>query len=139
MQLTDLGSTAQALVAAGKGLLAADETVPTVTRRLDALQIESTPDSRRAYREMFFSTSGIAEFISGVIMQDETIRQRNSKGTALADLLVQQGIIPGIKVDNGAKPLAGSPGENVTEGSMGCATGSRSIARSARASPSGGR
>jgi fructose-bisphosphate aldolase, class I len=116
MQLTDLGSTAQALVAAGKGLLAADETVPTVTRRLDALKIESTPDSRRAYREMFFSTSGIAEFISGVIMQDETIRQRNSKGTALADLLVQQGIIPGIKVDNGAKPLAGSPGENVTEG-----------------------
>ena len=65
---------------------------------------------------MFFTTPGIAEFISGVIMQDETIRQRNSKGTALADLLAQQGILPGIKVDNGAKPLAGSPGENITEG-----------------------
>jgi fructose-bisphosphate aldolase, class I len=116
MTLIDLGNTAQALVAAGKGILAADETVPTVTRRLDALKIESTPDSRRAYREMFFTTSGIAEFISGVILQDETIHQRSSKGTALADLLAQQGIIPGIKVDNGAKPLAGSPGEKVTEG-----------------------
>ena len=67
-------------------------------------------------REMFFTTPGIAEFISGVIMQDETIRQRSSMGTALADLLAQQGILPGIKVDNGAKPLAGSPGENITEG-----------------------
>jgi fructose-bisphosphate aldolase, class I len=116
MTTNDLLTTAQALVAGGKGILAADETVPTVTRRLDALKIESTSDSRRAYREMFFTTPGIAEFISGVIMQDETIRQRNSKGTALADLLAQQGIIPGIKVDNGAKPLAGSPGENITEG-----------------------
>jgi fructose-bisphosphate aldolase class I len=96
--------------------LAADETVPTVTRRLDALKIESTPESRRAYREMFFTTPGIAEFISGVILQDETIRQKSSKGTPLADLLAQQGILPGIKVDNGAKPLAGSPGENITEG-----------------------
>ena len=116
MTTTDLGNTAQALVAGGKGILAADETVPTVTRRLDALKIESTPESRRAYREMFFTTPEIAEFISGVIMQDETIRQRNSKGTPLADLLEQQGILPGIKVDNGAKPLAGSPGENITEG-----------------------
>ena len=105
-----------ALVAGGKGILAADETPRTLTRRLDALKIESTPDSRRAYREMFFTTPGIAEFISGVIMQDETIRQKSSTGTALADLLAQQGIIPGIKVDNGAKPLAGSPGENITEG-----------------------
>ena len=116
MASTQLEDTAQALVARGKGILAADETVPTVTKRLDALRIESTADSRRAYREMFFTTPGIAEFISGVIMQDETIRQRNSKGTALADLLAQQGIMPGIKVDNGAKPLAGSPGENITEG-----------------------
>jgi fructose-bisphosphate aldolase, class I len=114
--INDLASTGQALVAGGKGILAADETVPTVTRRLDALKIESTAESRRAYREMFFTTPGIAEFISGVIMQDETIHQRNSKGTALADLLAQQGILPGIKVDNGAKPLAGSPGENITEG-----------------------
>ena len=116
MTFTDLENAAQALVAEGKGILAADETVPTVTRRLDALKIESTPDSRRDYREMFFTTSAIAEFISGVIMQDETIHQRSSKGTALAEVLAHQGILPGIKVDNGAKPLAGSPGENITEG-----------------------
>ncbi|HEV8525791.1 MAG TPA: class I fructose-bisphosphate aldolase [Terriglobales bacterium] len=116
MSNTDLENTAQALVAGGKGILAADETVPTVTRRLDALKIESTADSRRAYREMFFTTPGIAEFISGVIMQDETIHQKNSRGTALADVLAQHGIIPGIKVDNGVKPLAGSPGETITEG-----------------------
>jgi fructose-bisphosphate aldolase class I len=113
---TDLENTARLLVAGGKGVLAADETPGTLTRRFDALKIESTPDSRRAYREMFFTTAGIAEFISGVIMQDETIRQKSSTGIALADLLAQQGIIPGIKVDNGAKPLAGSPGENITEG-----------------------
>jgi fructose-bisphosphate aldolase class I len=113
---TDLENTARLLVAGGKGILAADETPGTLTRRLDALKIESTPDSRRAYREMFFTTPGIAEFISGVIMQDETIRQKSSTGIALADLLAQQGIIPGIKVDNGAKPLAGSPGENITDG-----------------------
>jgi fructose-bisphosphate aldolase class I len=113
---TDLETTAGALVAGGKGILAADETPGTLTRRLDALSIVSTPESRRDYREMFFTTPGIAEFISGVIMQDETIRQRSTQGTLLADVLAQQGIIPGIKVDNGAKPLASSPGENITEG-----------------------
>ncbi len=113
---TDLENTARLLVAGAKGILAADETPGTLTRRLDALKIESTPDSRRAYREMFFATPAIGEFISGVIMQDETIRQKSSTGISLADLLAQQGIIPGIKVDNGAKPLAGSPGENITEG-----------------------
>ena len=116
MTSIDLDRTAQALVADGKGILAADESVPTVTKRLASLEIESTPDSPRAYREMFFTTPGITEFISGVIMQDETIHQRNSKGIPLADVLVQQGIIPGIKVDSGAKPLAGCPGENITEG-----------------------
>jgi fructose-bisphosphate aldolase, class I len=112
---TDLENTARLLVAGGKGILAADETPGTLTRRLDDFKIESTPDSRRAYREMFFTTPGVAEFISGVIMQDETIRQRSSR-TPLADVLAQQGILPGIKVDNGAKSLAGSPGENITEG-----------------------
>ena len=116
MRTTGIESTALALVADGKGILAADETVPTVTKRLGARKIESTPYSRRAYREMFFTTPGIAEFISGVILQDETIRQKGAEGTALPDLLAQQGIIPGIKVDNGAKPLAGSPGESITEG-----------------------
>lgn len=116
MRTTDLESSALALIADGKGILAADETVPTVTKRLGAGKIESTSSSRRAYREMFFTTPGIAEFISGVILQDETIRQAGSKGLALPDLLAQQGIIPGIKVDNGAKPLADSPGESITEG-----------------------
>ena len=116
MSSTDLTNIAQALVANGKGILAADETVPTVTKRLDAQKIESTPDSRRTYREMFFTTPAIAEFISGVIMQDETIHQRSSTGIAMADVLARQGILPGIKVDNGAKPLAGSPDEKITEG-----------------------
>ena len=116
MSSTDLTNIAQALVANGKGILAADETVPTVSKRLDAQKIESTPDSRRTYREMFFTTPAIAEFISGVIMQDETIHQRSSTGIAMADVLARQGILPGIKVDNGAKPLAGSPDEKITEG-----------------------
>jgi fructose-bisphosphate aldolase, class I len=116
MTTTDLENTVRALVAEGKGILAADETPGTLTRRLDALRIESTPESRRAYREMFFTAPGVSEFISGVIMQDETIHQKTDTGTPLADLLSRQGIVPGIKVDHGAKPLAGSPGERITEG-----------------------
>ena len=116
MTMVDLEKTAQALVADGKGILAADESVPTVTKRLNALQIESTADSRRTYREMFFTTPGAAEFISGVILYDETLRQKSSSGVPLAEVLTKQGIIPGIKVDTGAKPLAGSPDETVTEG-----------------------
>jgi fructose-bisphosphate aldolase class I len=116
MTSTTLAGTAQALVAEGKGILAADETVETVTRRLAALDIDSTAESRRMYREMFFTTAGIGAFVSGVILQDETVRQRNSKGMPLPQVLSRQGIIPGIKVDNGAKPLAGWPSETVTEG-----------------------
>jgi fructose-bisphosphate aldolase class I len=116
MEDKELERTAQALVADGKGILAADETVPTLTKRFAALKIESTADSRRAYREMFFTTPDIGTFISGVILQDETIRQKNSAGLPLPELLSKQGIFPGIKVDTGAKPLAGSPDEKVTEG-----------------------
>ena len=116
MSVQDLDSTVKALVAEGKGILATDETVATVTKRLNALHIESTPDSRRTYREMFFTTPGAAEFISGVIVYDETIRQKSSSGIPLAEVLSKQGIIPGIKVDTGAKPLAGSLEETVTEG-----------------------
>jgi fructose-bisphosphate aldolase, class I len=112
----NLADTARALVTPGKGILAADETVSTVTKRLDTQDIESTADSRRTYREMFFSTPGISEFISGVILQDETIHQSTGKGTRLVDLLTRQGILPGIKVDEGVKPLAGCPGESITEG-----------------------
>jgi fructose-bisphosphate aldolase class I len=116
MATVDLESTAQALVANGKGILAADETPTTLTRRFDVLKIDSTPESRRAYRVMFFTTPGVAECISGVILQDETIHQKSATGTPLADVLAQQGVVPGIKVDTGAKPLAGSPEETITEG-----------------------
>ena len=111
----DLEAVALALVADGKGILAADETVPTLTKRFDTLGIQSTEKSRRTYRKMLF-TAGAADFISGVILQDETIRQSGSDGTPLVRILSQQGILPGIKVDTGAKPLAGAPGETVTEG-----------------------
>jgi fructose-bisphosphate aldolase, class I len=111
-----LKSVAEALVADGKGILAADETVPTLTKRFDTLGIRSTEQSRRTYREMLFSAPGASDFISGVILQDETIHQQSAGGRPLVALLSQQGMIPGIKVDSGAKPLAGCPGETVTEG-----------------------
>jgi fructose-bisphosphate aldolase class I len=112
----DLAGVARALVADGKGILAADESVPTLTRRFDALGIRSTEQTRRTYREMLFTAPGAAEFISGVIMYDETIRQKSSSGTPLTQVLASQGIVPGIKVDTGAKLLAGSAEERVTEG-----------------------
>jgi fructose-bisphosphate aldolase class I len=107
---------ARSLVADGKGILAADETPGTLTRRFEALGIRSTEQSRRAYRELLFTAPDAAAFISGVIMQDETIRQTSATGTPLPRVLASQGIVPGIKVDTGAKPLAGAPGETVTEG-----------------------
>jgi fructose-bisphosphate aldolase, class I len=112
----DLESIAATLVADGKGILAADESVATLTRRFDPLKIQSTEQSRRAYREMLFTTSGAAEFISGAILYDETIRQKSSNGQPLVEVLVSQGIVPGIKVDTGAEPLAGFAEETVTEG-----------------------
>jgi fructose-bisphosphate aldolase class I len=111
-----LEETAQALVAAGKGILAADESVATIGKRFGAQGIPSTAETRRAYREMLFTTPGLSTFISGVIMYDETIRQAGGGGVRLADLLSRTGIAPGIKVDTGAKPLAACPGETVTEG-----------------------
>jgi fructose-bisphosphate aldolase, class I len=112
----DLESIATSLVADGKGILAADESIATLTRRFETLGIPSTEQSRRAYREMLFTTSGAAEFISGAILYDETIRQKSSGGMPLAQVLSRQGIVPGIKVDTGAEPLAGFPEETVTEG-----------------------
>jgi fructose-bisphosphate aldolase class I len=116
MSTDSLEETVEALIAPGKGILAADETVGTISKRFESLGIVSTEDSRRTYREMLFSTPGLSEFVSGVIMYDETIRQANSRGVPLADALAREGIIPGIKVDTGAKPLAGCPEEKVTEG-----------------------
>jgi fructose-bisphosphate aldolase, class I len=116
MTSRDLERVAQTLVTEGKGILAADETIPTLTRRFDTLGIQSTEQSRRTYREMLFTSAGAGEFISGVIMYDETIRQKSSGGAPFAQALTLEHIVPGIKVDTGAKPLAGSPGETVTEG-----------------------
>ena len=112
----DAESTARTLFADGRGILAADETPSTLTRRFDALGIRSTEQSRRTYREMLFTAPDAAAFISGVIMQDETIRQKSATGAPLSQVLASQGIVPGIKVDTGAKPLASSPNETVTEG-----------------------
>jgi fructose-bisphosphate aldolase class I len=116
MKSHDLENIAQALVADGKGILAADETPRTLTKRFDALGIASTEESRRSYREMLITTPGAAEFISGVIFVDETIRQKSSGGTPLAEISALRGIFPGIKVDSGAKPFAGSSDETITEG-----------------------
>ena len=111
----ELEATAKSLVAPGKGILAADESSGTIKKRFDSIKLESTETSRRAYREMLFTTKGAEEFISGVILYDETIRQKASDGTPLAKVLEKKGILPGIKVDLGAKTLAGTD-EKITEG-----------------------
>ena len=111
-----LAETAKAIVVDGKGILAADESFPTIKKRFDPLGIESNEDNRRDYREMLFRTPGAEDHISGVILFDETIRQKAADGTPLVKLLSDRGMIPGIKVDAGAKPLAGHPDETVTEG-----------------------
>ncbi len=111
-----LESVAQAMVAKGKGILAADESMGTIKRRFDSIKIESNENNRRAYREMLFATKGVEEAISGVILFDETIRTAASDGTPFPQLLAKKGIIPGIKVDKGAVDIPGFPGEVVTEG-----------------------
>ena len=116
MDLDTLAKTAKQLVAPGKGILAADESDGTIKKRFDSIGVESTDDNRRAYRDLLFTTEGAEDFISGVILYDETIRQSSADGTPFAKLLADRGIIPGIKVDKGAKPLAFSPRETVTEG-----------------------
>jgi fructose-bisphosphate aldolase, class I len=112
----ELRRTATALVAEGKGILAADESNGTMDKRLKAVGVEPGVEPRRALRELLFTTEGVAEHISGVILYDETFRQSTADGTPFAKLLEAQGIVPGIKVDTGAKPLAGSADEKVTEG-----------------------
>src|SRR6266404_5759264 len=116
MYFQELESIAQRIVAGGKGILAADESTGTIKKRFDSIGIESTEDTRRAYRELLFTTEGAEEFIGGVILFDETIRQQGSDGTPFPKLLESKGIVPGIKVDTGAKPLALAEGETVTEG-----------------------
>ena len=116
MDVNNLVTIAQAMVADHKGLLAADESTGTITKRFETINVNSTADSRRDYRELLFRTAGIGKYISGVILYDETIRQSAADGMTLVDLMKEEGILPGIKVDAGAKPLAGSDNETVTEG-----------------------
>ena len=111
-----LRSIALALVADSKGILAADESLPSIEKRFKSINIPSTEENRRAYREMLFSAEGIAESINGVILFDETLRQKASDGTPFAEVLQRQGLIPGIKVDKGTKPLALAEGELIAEG-----------------------
>lgn len=116
MNKDELVKTAKAMVAPGKGILAADESTGTIKKRFDSISVESTEESRRSYRELLFTTPGMEEFISGVILYDETIRQSSRDGVPFAELLSKKGVLPGIKVDKGAKELAFSPNEKVTEG-----------------------
>jgi len=116
MDEQDLHNIAYAIVAEGKGILAADESSPTIQKRFTSIDVESTEENRRTYRQLLFTTPGINEFISGVILFDETLRQKADDGTTFVELLQKQNIIPGIKVDKGAKDLAGAPCEMVTEG-----------------------
>ena len=116
MDVQELEKVAEAIVADGKGILAADESGGTIKKRFDSIGVESTEETRRAYRELLFTTEGAEEFIGGVILFDETIRQQASDGTPFPKLLESKGIVPGIKVDSGAKPLALADGETVTEG-----------------------
>ncbi|HEX6490696.1 MAG TPA: class I fructose-bisphosphate aldolase [Gaiellaceae bacterium] len=116
MNVGQLEETARQLVAEGKGILAADESDGTIKKRFDSIGVESTEETRCSYRELLFTTEGAEEFISGVILFDETIRQSASDGTPFPKLLERKGIIPGIKVDTGAKPLSLAEGETITEG-----------------------
>jgi len=116
MNQGELARIAKAMVAKNKGILAADESSGTITKRFNGIKIESTEENRRTYREMLFTAPGAADYISGVILYDETIRQKTKEGTPFPEYLAKKGIIPGIKVDTGAKPLAGFKGETITEG-----------------------
>jgi fructose-bisphosphate aldolase, class I len=117
MNLTELNRVAEAMVEPGRGILAADESSGTIKKRFDSIGVESTPDSRRDYRELLFrSTEAMSKYISGVILYDETIRQNARDGTPLVKLIEQAGSLPGIKVDKGTKPLPFCPGEVITEG-----------------------
>src|SRR5712664_2230062 len=116
MKTETLETIANKLVAPGKGILAADESSGTIEKRLKSINVPSTEENRRAYREVLFATKGAGEFISGVILFEETIRQKARNGRTFVEMLEQQGIIPGIKVDKGAKAMANFPSEKITEG-----------------------
>jgi len=116
MNRGELSRIASAMVVKNKGILAADESSGTIAKRFNSIKLDSTEEARRSYREMLFTAPGVANHISGVILYDETIRQKTQSGVPFPEYLARQGIIPGIKVDVGAKPLAGFNGETITEG-----------------------
>ena len=116
MSLSELEAVARALVAPAKGILAADESAPTIKRRFDSIGLESTADNRRDWRQLLFTADGIGDCISGVILFEETLGQSTPEGKPLVEVLAEAGVIAGVKVDKGAKDLAGAPGEKVTEG-----------------------
>jgi fructose-bisphosphate aldolase, class I len=116
MNSNELSATAHALGAKNKGILAADESTATIKKRFDSIKLECTEENRRTYREMLFTAPGAQDYISGVILFDETLRQKTRDGVPFPTYLAQHGMVPGIKVDTGAKPLAGFPGETITEG-----------------------
>ena len=116
MSARELEATATAMVARGKGILAIDESLPTIKKRFEAINFECTEEHRRAYRELLIDNAGAAPYISGLILFDETIRQATADGVPFPKVLADKGIMPGIKVDKGAKDLACNPGEKVTEG-----------------------
>ena len=116
MNTVELSATARAMVAKAKGILAADESTSTIKKRFDSIRLTSTEESRRAYREMLFTATAAQAYISGVILYDETLRQKTQGGVPFPAYLHEHGMLPGIKVDMGAKPLAGFPGETITEG-----------------------
>lgn len=116
MPSQDLAATAKAMVASGKGILAADESTGTIANRFTSIKVENLEENRRAYRDMLFTAKGLGDYINGVILYDETLRQKSADGTSFVELLNRNGIMPGIKVDTGAKPLPFRPGEQITEG-----------------------
>jgi len=139
MNTAELAATAHAMVSKNRGLLAADESTSTILKRFNTIKLESTEESRRAYREMLFTTPGASEYISGVILYDETIRQKTRDGVPFPAYLSQHNMIPGIKVDMGAKPLAGFAARPSPRAWTVCANGWPGTTSSGRASPSGAR
>ena len=119
--MSELAKIAQAMVAKGKGILAADESTGTIGKRFQSINVENVEENRRAYRDMLFTTKGIGDYISGVILYDETLRQKGADGTPFPEMLSKLGVLPGIKVDGGTKAMALCPGETITEGLDGLA------------------
>ena len=116
MDKTNMQNIARALVAPGKGILAADESLPTIEKRFKSIGVSSTEENRRAYRDLLFTTPELGNYISGAILFEETLRQSDSRGNPFPETLRKERIIPGIKVDKGTKALAGFPGDKITEG-----------------------